>query len=48
MLGTVLGGRETAVNKTEKDLVPLWSFGGGRQTRKAVTSHSSKCNEENK
>lgn len=40
MLGTVLGGRETAVNKTEKDLVPLWSFAG--QTDKESSNVTQK------
>lgn len=48
MLGTVLGGSETAVNKMEKKkpLMPLWNFVGAKRQVKAVKSHGKMCNKE--
>ena len=48
MLGTVLGGSETAINKMEKTktLMPLWNFVGAKRQVKAVKSHGRMCIEE--
>lgn len=48
MLGTVLGGSETAVNKMggKKILMPLWNFVGAKRQVKAVKSHSKVSSEE--
>lgn len=49
MLGTVLAGSETAVNKMggkKKTLMPLWNFMGAKRQVKAVKSHSKVSSEE--
>lgn len=47
MLGTVLGGSETAVNKTEKIKPHAFvELCGGKRISKAVKGHSKMCNGE--